>query len=194
MPINSSIILLLLGVIVIILSIVLKRRSPDINPIDIRIDQRLNILRGRNTELQLLITDEEQSLAAKNTEIANTSQQIILLQSQLDALILQQSTQVVIPNPPPSIDPELILLLGLRDQLLSYLQTNIIPLTVYVNTDPLYVDVNAMITMYNNSTSLTLGQFLLIYSDAQVQQFRNDIAIILSSSSYQFDAFLLSIT
>lgn len=194
MPINSSIILLLLGVIVIILSIVLKRRSPDINPIDIRIDQRLNILRGRNTELQLLITDEEQSLAAKNTEIANTSQQIILLQSQLDALILQQSTQVVIPNPPPSIDPELILLLGLRDQLLSYLQANIIPLTVYVNTDPLYVDVNAMITMYNNSTSLTLGQFLLIYSDAQVQQFRNDIAIILSSSSYQFDAFLLSIT
>lgn len=194
MPINSSIILLLLGVIVIILSIVLKRRSPDINPIDIRIDQRLNILRGRNTELQLLITDEEQSLAAKNTEIANTSQQIILLQSQLDALILQQSTQVVIPNPPPSIDPELILLLGLRDQLLSYLQTNIIPLTVYVNTDQLYIDVNAMITMYNNSTSLTLGQFLLIYSDAQVQQFRNDIAIILSSSSYQFDAFLLSIT
>ena len=172
------------------LSILVRSRVFVVNPDITTVDKTILVIQNSNTQLSNSITLKQQELTTLNQQVNTLQQTISNLQSALATALANATTQIVAPPPDHQLDPELSLLVTLREDLLTYMTPNIVTGTVYLKTSTFYHHIDSLISTYLGATQLTLSEFMTEFTDTHAQNFRQAIQTIFDNTlPYNFDTF-----
>ena len=192
-PIISTVLVIIVLVILrlVLTSAVLVNPTdnPTDNPTVNKANQSVLQLNEINLQLSTIITSKQTQVDLLNIDINNLRATRDNLQGILELAINTASTQIVIPAEVVP-DPEIVLLVNLRRDILTYMDANFVPTTIYPKTSTFYTDIDSMISTYLTTTSLTLSQFLTTYTESRTIAFRQAIQEIHDTTTfYIFDTF-----
>lgn len=176
-------------IVLITLRIIFDNKRVVINPIVMKADQSVFQLNEINNQLADIVSAKQIQLSALTSELASLTTMRDNLSHTLDLAIAAASTQVVVV-PPVVQDPEIVLLVNLRSDLLTFMNANFVPTTVYIKSSPFYTSIDNIISGYLNTTTLTLSAFLLKFDDPKTVAFRQAVQQIYDTTTfYIFDDF-----
>lgn len=185
---------IVIAVINITLSHIIRSRAVTVNPDVVRVDQSIFQIMNDNTQLTTIVTNLQAQIAdiSNNINILTTTKNN--LTTTLAAIIADQIQQVVILEP-HEVDSELLLLVNLRTDILTYMDIHFTPGISYVKTSTLYQAIDTFISDYLNVTTLSLAEFIIAINDANALTFRNILDTIYNNTlPYNFDSFYTDLT
>lgn len=176
-------------ILILIIRLMLGSKRVTINHVIVKPDQSIFQLNESNNQLLNIISTKQSQVNDLTTEVNALTTTRDNLEQTLELAINNASTQVVITEPVVQ-DPEIVLLVNLRTELLTFMDANFVPTTIYAKSSPFYISIDGIIENYLNTTTLTLPAFLSKFSDTRTVAFRQAIQDIYNTTTfYVFDTF-----
>ena len=163
----------------------------EITPMYYPFDKSIIQINENNQNLRVVLDEITKTNISVQLVIQSLEQQKVTLTDQLNTLYNSVSNQVVIP--PTYSDPEMELLVNLLGRIQTYMKDNYdsdMPPSTYIRGTPFYNGISSLIKGYYNSTTLTIVEFKLNYTDTQTVSFRQSLDdIFYSTEVYDFETF-----